>query len=78
MFSVPGPPVTKTATDYGYLTFKRKTVKDLKTGSKNIFVINFENKGFDKIHVSSLFCCQDVIFQLPEHRKQIEIFLFIL
>ena len=37
------------------------TIKDLKTGSKNIFVINFENKGFDKIHVSSLFCCQDVI-----------------
>lgn len=61
MFSALGPPVPKTATDYGYLTFKRKTIKDLKTGSKNIFVINFENKGFDKIHVSSLFCCQDVI-----------------
>ena len=54
------------------------TIKDLKTGSKNIFVINFENKGFDRIHVSSLFCCQDVIFQLPEHRKQMGIFLFIL
>lgn len=26
----------------------------------------FENKGFDKIHLFSIFCCQDVIPQLPE------------
>ena len=39
---------------------KTKATKALKTGPKNVRVINFENKGFDKIYVSSISCYQDV------------------
>lgn len=39
---------------------KIKAAKALKTGPKNVCVINFENKGFDKIYISSIFCYQDV------------------
>ena len=45
---------------------KTKATKALKTGPKNVRVINFENKGFDKIYVSSIFCYQDVTMQLIE------------
>ena len=45
---------------------KAKTTKDLKQGPKNFCVINFENNGFDKIHICSIFSCKDVILQLPE------------
>lgn len=44
-----------------YRHYKTETTKDLKTGPKNFSVINFEDKGFDKIHIFGLFCRQDVI-----------------
>ena len=41
--------------------YKTKTTKDLKTGPKNVSVVNFEDEGLDKIHIFGIFCCQDVI-----------------
>ena len=45
---------------------KIKATKDWETINKNVWVINSENKGFDKIHISSIFLCEDAISLLPE------------
>ena len=44
--------------------FKTKTAKHLEACLKNVCVINFKNKVFNKVHVSSIFLCQDIISQL--------------
>ena len=38
----------------------------MKIGSKDSCVINFENKGFDNMHISSVFRSQNVVLKLPE------------
>ena len=38
----------------------------MKIGSKDSCVINFENKGFDNMHISSVFRYQNVVLKLPE------------
>lgn len=45
---------------------KIKGKKDWETINKNVWVINSENKGFDKIHISSIFLCEDAISLLSE------------
>ena len=42
------------ATTMNTKLLKTKAAKDLKTGPKNLCVINFENKVFHKIHISCM------------------------
>ena len=38
-----------------------KATKNFKTGPENVLVINFENKCFGEIYISSIFRCQEVV-----------------